>query len=817
MASSSNPHPCDASASMQEDLKFLCASNTSVCNFVSVKLSSERNYHLWKTQMLCLMKSHNMVGLVDDTVFGPRVSSMEMKFQYDNLLKGWIFGSVSENVLDAVVDLFSAKDVWDKLNSFYDVTTTPQQDRNFFWGILMGERGINWINWDKVCSRTESGGLGVIRLEHVNFSLLSKWIWRFKMEEDALWVKIIKCLHGDKGHTDVTNRESSWNGCWKNILLHTRKLNQFGLNPVNLMQVKVHNGVDTELWNERWNEGVTLSGLFPRLFALETCKQATLADRIGLGLDCWPWRRAVRDGREKEEARALAVLLADVRLTQGGDRWVVKNGPNERFSTSWFRRLVEDADCHITGSSNLWIKWIPIKSNVFIWRLALNRLPVESLDHLFLNCDRSSTIWTAIASWIHTPFPNWGSVRDILLWPDSLNNNNKRTMKLIKVICYATLKVIWSSRNEMAFLQKKPKTQEAVIRIKETSFLWCSSRNAVTIETSCGNVILRDIEANDNDPETSTQGLQKEECEKLYKATVKGDWDEVESILKNNEDAVREAITNDGSTILHIAVGIGQNDIVKNLFSYITEDDILNVRSSDGSTALHIAAIVGNTFAVDLLVEKSRALLQIEDNKGKKPLHKAYENMHLDTIGKLFKATNGGGGTNTFSLPLLDVAHPGVEIGVDLLVNAISAKEYFLALELIEKFPKLAVKNDAVLMAIAKTFPTELDRVERTIHPFFSNIWERICYASSFIIEVSLFIPMLLLYYLSVPVKWIPKVVIGPLYVVVTTVPYGYIFLIWASNSGRQPGENPPRVLQPGVELLTFTHMRPINPVPLSS
>ncbi|KAL4572007.1 hypothetical protein LXL04_018775 [Taraxacum kok-saghyz] len=262
------------------------------------------------------------------------------------------------------------------------------------------------------------------------------------------------------------------------------------------MHVKVHNGADTELWNE----GGTLSGLFPRLFALETCKQATLADRIGLGLDCWPWRRAVRDGREREEARALAVLLADVRLTQVRDRWVVKNGPNERFSTSWFRRLVEDADCHITGSSNFWIKWIPIKSIVFIWRLALNRLrfretlavmgidvpstlcpccnsQVESLDHLFLNCDWSSTIWTAIASWIHTPFPNWGSVRDILLWPDSLNNNNRRTRKFIKVICYATLKVIWSSRNEMAFHQKKPKTQEAVIRIKETSFLWCSSRS----------------------------------------------------------------------------------------------------------------------------------------------------------------------------------------------------------------------------------------------------------------------------------------------------------------------------------------------------
>lgn len=63
-----------------------------------------------------------MVGLVDDSIVGPRASTNEIMDQYDTLLKGWIFGSVSQNVLGAVVDLISAKDVWDKLKSFYDTT-----------------------------------------------------------------------------------------------------------------------------------------------------------------------------------------------------------------------------------------------------------------------------------------------------------------------------------------------------------------------------------------------------------------------------------------------------------------------------------------------------------------------------------------------------------------------------------------------------------------------------------------------------------------------------------------------------------------------
>lgn len=47
--------------------------------------------------------------------------------QYHSLLKGWILGSVSENVLSAIVDLDSAKQVWDKLASFYDETSITSE------------------------------------------------------------------------------------------------------------------------------------------------------------------------------------------------------------------------------------------------------------------------------------------------------------------------------------------------------------------------------------------------------------------------------------------------------------------------------------------------------------------------------------------------------------------------------------------------------------------------------------------------------------------------------------------------------------------
>ncbi|KAF5789412.1 putative ankyrin repeat-containing domain, PGG domain, ankyrin repeat-containing domain superfamily [Helianthus annuus] len=211
----------------------------------------------------------------------------------------------------------------------------------------------------------------------------------------------------------------------------------------------------------------------------------------------------------------------------------------------------------------------------------------------------------------------------------------------------------------------------------------------------------------------------------LCKFTVKGDWSKAESILKKDKNLVTKAISSDFSTMLHIAVGIGHNEFVKKLLTYINDEQVLQKRDSDGSTALHIAAIVGNKHAAELLVKKNKKLLRITDQNGDEPLHKAYENMHLDTIGYLLKAVKDSG-KPTQSSSDVSVGHPNDEIGVRLLVNAISAKQYSLAVEMVQTLPNFASKSDDVLMAISKTFPSGLDYWETLIYPSLENIVERI-------------------------------------------------------------------------------------------
>ena len=102
-----------------EESRFQCAATVNVSNFVSAKLSDKANYRVWEAQMVCLMKSHKMFGIVDSNFDGPDATTKEIRDQYDNLLKGWIFGSISEDILKDVADIETAIEVWRRIKKNY--------------------------------------------------------------------------------------------------------------------------------------------------------------------------------------------------------------------------------------------------------------------------------------------------------------------------------------------------------------------------------------------------------------------------------------------------------------------------------------------------------------------------------------------------------------------------------------------------------------------------------------------------------------------------------------------------------------------------
>nr|GEW80704.1 hypothetical protein [Tanacetum cinerariifolium] len=114
-------------------------------NFVTVKLSGRNKYNMWKTQILCLLKSHQMYGFIDGKFPSPagnekgKVGDMEAWTISDSLVKGWILASLSEQAVNKAVNHlthkqkktdFTAKDLWDELQRSYGPPVREQATVN---------------------------------------------------------------------------------------------------------------------------------------------------------------------------------------------------------------------------------------------------------------------------------------------------------------------------------------------------------------------------------------------------------------------------------------------------------------------------------------------------------------------------------------------------------------------------------------------------------------------------------------------------------------------------------------------------------------
>ena len=75
------------------------------------------------------------------------------------------------------------------------------------------------MKWSKVCKPMQVGGLGIRQLRSFNSALLGKWLWRYGLETNALWRRVIEVKYrnvwGGWCMKKVTN--SYGISCWRFI------------------------------------------------------------------------------------------------------------------------------------------------------------------------------------------------------------------------------------------------------------------------------------------------------------------------------------------------------------------------------------------------------------------------------------------------------------------------------------------------------------------------------------------------------------------------------------------------------------------------
>ncbi|GJR98354.1 hypothetical protein Tco_0270528 [Tanacetum coccineum] len=172
--------------------------------------------------------------------------------------------------------------------------------RNFFNGSEGTDKKLSLISWKNVLASKKNGGLGISSFFATNRALIFKWIWRFVSNGSSLWSRFIAAIHGPRGGLDMP-RTPTRHSPWLDLVRELRKLSSNGINLMSFVSKKVGNGEHTLFWEDVWYGDTALRHLYPRLFLLESDKNASVASKFRDNSFSTSFRRAPRSGIEEEQ------------------------------------------------------------------------------------------------------------------------------------------------------------------------------------------------------------------------------------------------------------------------------------------------------------------------------------------------------------------------------------------------------------------------------------------------------------------------------------------------------------------------------------
>nr|GEX84659.1 RNA-directed DNA polymerase, eukaryota, reverse transcriptase zinc-binding domain protein [Tanacetum cinerariifolium] len=245
--------------------------------------------------------------------------------------------------------------------------------RNFFNGIHDDEMRVAWVKWSKVLASKNQGGLGVSSFCTLNRALLVKWVWRFLSHDNSLWARVIYDMHGSNRQELSASHSSTWISILKEINI----LKAQGVDLISHCKICVGNGLSASFWNDLWIGYVYLRYMFLRLYTLDSNKECTVADKMNAPLTS-SFRQTVRGGAESLQLSHLLDLLGLVILSSMEDQWIWDMKGDGVFRVKDVRILLDEVFLPNDATPTRWIKSIPIKVNVFAWKVSLDRLPTRS-------------------------------------------------------------------------------------------------------------------------------------------------------------------------------------------------------------------------------------------------------------------------------------------------------------------------------------------------------------------------------------------------------------------------------------------------------
>jgi hypothetical protein len=340
----------------------------------------------------------------------------------------------------------------------------------FFWQGSTNEHKYRLVKWDIICRPKDQGGLGILDLQLQNKCLLAKWL------------------------VNLLNTEGIWQSLLTNKYLNSKSLTQVTAKPHDshfwrgLMRIKdevlakgsfdIKDGTNTRFWKDTWVGDKPLKVTYPSLYNIVRDRHATVSKVMSACPLNISFRRALVGNKLLDWLNFVA-KVSNVELVDGSDYFKWNLTTSGLFSVrSLYLHLMDTQTPFL--HKKLWKIKIPLKIKIFLWFLQKGVVLTkdnlakrnwkgsqkctccnmnETIQHLFIECPLSKTIWRIIFFATNlTPPRSIGH-----MFGTWLHNQHKELRNLIWVGVSAICWAIWRCRNDVIFNKLKTNSIMQVI------------------------------------------------------------------------------------------------------------------------------------------------------------------------------------------------------------------------------------------------------------------------------------------------------------------------------------------------------------------